>query len=142
MFSSLKEWIINKLGGFTDIDTFLDTVDKDEKIKILTLAVKRLYNTVGPEDILKENELGQWISEGKQLSKTEKESLIIEAGTLLSSRLWKYLQSDIKYQANRKMFLLAKSEEDLTAGKLWLYTFDAIKTRLESISKGSGKFSI
>jgi len=137
-----REWIIEKLGGYTDVDSALESItDSTERNYILTRAVKRLYNTISSEDILKENEYGQWMFMGRTLSKAEVAQIKAEATHFLGTMLWKVLQADVKYQANRKMYLLAQSDTDLTAGKLWTLTLDAFKTRLQSMMKGKGTFS-
>ena len=123
----MKNKLIKLLGGYT----------KDE---VLTRAVKKLYNTIGSEDILRE-EMGQWTINGKPINDAIKKLLVSEAQIFLKSRLWQGLQTDIKYRANKVMFEKAQTEQDLIAGKLWLYTIDSIKTRLESLVKGSGRFN-
>jgi len=123
----MKIWLIKKLGL------------RDE---VLTQAVRKLYNTIGPEDILKQNAEGQWIVEGRIISEADKQLLISEANQFLSTKLWKVLQADIKYQANKRMYLDSKSEADITFGKMWTYTLDAIRTRLQSLVKSSGHFNI
>ena len=45
-----------------------------------------------------------------------------EARNFLQGTLWKTIQADIQYQANHRMFVLGKSEADLVAGKLFLYS--------------------
>jgi len=123
----MKNKLIKLLGGYT----------KDE---VLTRAVKKLYNTIGSEDILRE-EMGQWTINGKPINDAIKKLLVSEAQIFLKSRLWQVLHTDIKYRANKVMFEKAQTEQDLIAGKLWLYTIDSIKTRLESLVKGSGRFN-
>ena len=123
----MKIWLIKKLGL------------RDE---VITQAVRKLYNTIGPEDILKQNTEGQWIVEGRVISEAEKQLLISEANQFLSTKLWKVLQADIKYQSNKKMYIESRSVDDITFGKMWTYTLDAIKTRLQSLAKGSGHFNI
>jgi hypothetical protein len=144
MKKSLRLWIIRKLGGYPDINSAIDgirEVDYQEKYRILTLAVKKLFNTIGADDILRVHETGQWMFKGKALSKGEQDLLAAEATQFLNTKLWEILQADVKYQANRKMFILAKSEIDLIAGKLWEYTLDAFTTRLESMKSGSALFN-
>lgn len=142
MLERLRRSLIEKLGGFTDIEEAIESLS-DTKIKhrLLTRAVKRHFNTLGPDDILKEAEGGQWMFERRPLSKQEVNLLKAETAQLLEMRLWKVLQADIKYQANRKMFLLSETDADLVAGKLWVYTLDAFHTRLKSITKGGAQFN-
>lgn len=144
MFDKLRKLFIYKLGGFVTIDDAIASItamNLTDRHLILTHAVKRLYNTISADDILKEVAGGTWMLEGKAMSDAQKKQLIAEARNFIDSSLWKLLQKDIKYQANRKMYLLGKTDIDLIAGKLWLYTLDAIKTRLTSMSNESGIYS-
>lgn len=129
----------NRLAWFF-VRKLIRFVSKEDRDEILTVLVKRLFNTIEADDILREKN-GQWICEGKVISENEKKLLIVEAKQLLNMKLWNVLQNDIKYQANRKMYLHAEDVMQLTAGKLWLYNLDAIKTRLKSISEESGIFN-
>ena len=112
-----------------------------EKDFILTLLVKRLFNTIGSEDILTEDVNGNWTIGGKVINDVNKKLLQAEAKQLLSSKLWSVLQTDVKHQANKKMFEKAENALDITAGKLWVYTLDCFKTRLESLMNESGYFN-
>jgi hypothetical protein len=132
----MKRWFLKKLN--IEIEDLITDIDRKEKIKILTYAVKRLFNTISSEDILKENEFGQWLYMGKPLTDSDKNLLMSEAVQLQHMKLWKILKDDIRYQANRKMFLLSKDEDSLTAGKLWAYTLDSIDTRLKNMTKSKG----
>jgi len=138
----MKEWLriklIEKLKGFPDVETALEAItDPKKKHDVLTAAVKKLYNTIGPEDILKENEYKEWLFEGKLLPEGEKKLLIAEATQFMDMKFWKVLQADIKYQANRKMFILSKNDIDLIMGKSWLFVLDSFRTRLRSMRQGS-----
>ncbi|MCK9393592.1 hypothetical protein M0Q03_02195 [bacterium] len=112
-------WLIKKLGGFT----------KDE---ILNETIGDLFNTISDKDILRV-ENNTWLYRDKPLTDSEMKLISAEAKYLLSSTLWKILQDDIKWQANEKMYFKSKTIEDLTAGKLWLYTLNCIKKRLEEL---------
>lgn len=94
----------------------------------LNKAVAELYNTISADDIL-----DSWTVGGKVLSGQEIQMIKSEAEYLLKSRLWRVLQADIKYKANKAMYEKAKSELDITAGKLWVWTLDAINTKLKDI---------
>lgn len=139
-----KYTVIKKLGGFATLDDAIQEIkDKElsERSSILTLCVKRLYNTINAEDILREKG-EEWLFEGKSLPKEFRDQIISEAAFLKKNTLWRILQKDIKYQANRQMFLLAKNEGDIIMGKMWLYVIDAINTRLTSLAdKKSGTFN-
>jgi phage gp16-like protein len=139
----LRCLVIKKLGGWVDAESaILSVEDETEKKRLLTLAVKKLYNTIGPEDILKLDAVTkQWMFKGKVLSESFKSRLIAEAEIFLESKLWEILQADVLYQANRKMYLHSQKDLDLVAGKLWAYTFDTLATRLESMKIGSANFN-
>lgn len=136
--------LIKRLGGFATIDDAIEGIrakSLKERHVILTLAVKKLFNTISADDILKPLAGGEWSFEGKTLSKGQVDLLMMEAGQLEEMLLWKVLRKDILYQANRKMFLQAENVEHVVTGKFWLYTFDTIKTRLSSLAKGSALFN-
>lgn len=150
----MRRWIIEKLGGYPDIDTALeelttserisvmfhdiDTLSLEEKNRILTKAVKKFFNTIGPDDILKthierDGKLYQtpWMWEGKPLRPEQMELLKAEAKQWQDSFLWKVLQRELKYQGNRKMYLESKEMIDMVAGKLLVYYIDIIETRIK-----------
>ena len=109
-----------------------------DRNKVLTDTVRHLFNTIGKEDILTQLPNGLWRFEGKELAVDMQKLLSAEATQFINSKLWQILQADIKWQANQVMFENAKTEMDIVAGKLWLYTLDSVNTRLQSLSKGKG----
>lgn len=139
-----KAKIIEKLGGYPTIDSAIEAIqqkDVQERNTILTLAVRRLFNTIGPEDILRQDTSGAWMFQGKEMSEASRKLVQAEAAVFEESTLWKVLQADIRYQANRRMYLLGKTEADMTAGKLWSYTLEAFRTRIVSMRQGSPLFN-
>ena len=137
----MRRFLIQLLGGYADIEEAIDAVREDkDKVRILTLAVKDLFNTINEDDILKEVH-GQWLFEGKPMNGEQMKLLMSEAAVFEKTTLWKVLQKDIEWQANRKMFILSRTEMEMTGGKLWKFTFDAFRTRLRSLSKGGGSFN-
>lgn len=142
MLDKLRIWTISRLGGFSTVQEAIDSIeDQKTKNEILTRAVRRLFNTIGASDILKQNSKGQWLLEGKIISEARKTMLITEAIGFIQSNLWDIMQLDINYQANKMMFTHSKTELDIVSGKLWLYTLDTIRTRLKSMSEGKGSFN-
>lgn len=134
--SSLKTWLIHCLGGFTDVDDCIEHIkdidDQKERQKVLTVAVKRLYNTVGKDDVLKIATNGQWWFEGKLLSPEEVRVLKHEAETFKMSRLYRVLDMECRYQANKKMHE-AFTLPQLESAKLFFWVWDLIKTRLKEM---------
>lgn len=137
----MRKWLIKKIGGYSTIDEAIDVIENSEdKHKILTLAVEKLYNTISKDDILTQID-GDMYIKGKIIDNSIKKVLIAEAENFKKSKLWGILQDDIKYHSNKKMYIDSQSVDDLIAGKLWLLTLDTFKTRLNSLQKGSGKFN-
>lgn len=132
----MRQWLIKKLRGFPDLDSAIqaikDTDDLTRKHVILTEAVKKLFNTIGPEDILK-LEQDVWTFEGKPLTRMEMTNLRQEAEFLRRSKLWRVLKLDIRYQLNKKMYEEGRTELDVVWGKLALYLDDIARARLKSL---------
>lgn len=137
----MRYWLIKKLGGYPDIDSAIEAIkekDSKQKYEILTLAVKRLFNTIGPGDILSENQSHQWMYEGKILTDGQVKNIRTEAEQIANTFTWKILQADIKYKANRQMFFDSNNVQSLASGKLWLYTLNVFNNRIKSIIDGIG----
>lgn len=129
----MRRWIIERLGGYPDTDAAIAAIrilPLEEKNKVLTMAVKKLFNTVGPDDILKI--IGRnWLFEGRPLRDAEVVMLKAEANQFQQSFLWKILQKELRYVANKKMYVDSKEIIDMVAGKLLVYYVDIIATRLK-----------
>lgn len=139
----LRAQLIHRLGGYVSAESAIAAITSPkEKRRILTLAVKRLFNTISADDILQDGGGGQWIVAGRPISSGERDRLVAEAERFGDSKLWEVLQLDLRYQANKKMFLQSQSDDDLTAGKLWAFTIDAIATRLKSMAHGSPMLNV
>lgn len=152
-----RRWFIEKLGGYATakdaiaaeggyltIDDAIEAIRAKglkERYVILTMAVKRLFNTIDADDILKPAGANQWRFEGKTLREDQVHLIVTEAAQIEGMLLWKVLKKDILYQANKKMFQLAENTEHVVTAKFWLYTFDVMKTRLASIASGSPLFN-
>lgn len=134
----MRAQIIKWLGGYATLDEAIDSMrakDGAERRAVLTLAVRRLYSTVGAEDILRRDTAsGQWMYAGKPIAKEETAMLIEQAKAMLDSKLWKVLQTDLKYQANKRMYIDSQDVADLVAGKLILLYIDIIHTRLKTLA--------
>lgn len=132
----MKRWLIEKLGGYPDVDAALEAIrglPLQEKHKVLTLAVRRLFNTVSAEDILKVHAGDQWVFEGKTLPREKVTQLKADAVAFTESLLWRVLSKELQYQGNLRMFTKSGSELDLVAGKLFGWIVDALNTRLKKI---------
>lgn len=135
----MRERIIRALGGYASLDEAIGAMrlekNSEQRRTLLTMAVRRLFNTVGPEDILKTDKTsGQWTYAGKPVSKEEQAVLQEQARGMLDSRLWKVLQTDLKYQANKRMYTESVDVSDIVAGKLLAFYIDIIHTRLKKLT--------
>lgn len=133
-----RKWIAERLDlllGIDDAITRIRQKDSVEKYEILTLAVKKLFNTVDADDILHVNEYGQWMFEGRPMLDAEVKALIEEAKTFQAMKLYRVLITDMKYQANKRMYVKSETILDLVAGKLLVWLIDVIKDRLKKMSE-------
>ena len=105
--------------------------DADLKREILTEAVKKLYNTIEADDILRQQPDGTWLFQGRPLIGVEVAQLKEEANYLLRMKLWRVIKWDIKYQLGKKMFEEAKVKDDLVWGQLLTYLDDIIRSRIQ-----------
>lgn len=114
---------------------------KNEKTRdyVLKEAVKHLFCAVSAEDILKENPDGTLEFEGKTLPESYKKDLQEQANLLTSLLLWKVLQKDIEYQLRKKMFEETIINGDMVWGRLVVWMWDVIKTRLERLKRQNVK---
>ncbi len=125
---------IRLLGGFATVDEAIDSIQsEEEKHKILTRAVAKLYNTIDEDDVLKKDSKGQYTFKDKPLMPEQMESLRIQAKSLLSSFLFKVLDGELHYRASHKMFYEAKSVRDIIDAKQIEYVWDIIKNRLNKL---------
>lgn len=124
------------IGGFKTFEEAIEHVrnlnDVAKKREVLTLATKRLYNTISFEDILKQNEDGSWMAQGKPLTHLEVKALKSEAQSIQSTRLWKLLDSELKFHCNQRV-RAARTLEEVDVAKAIEFTFDILKTRLKQM---------
>ena len=108
---------------------------KNEKTRqfLLKEAVKHHFCAVSSEDILKENPDGTIQFEGKTLDATYKRDLQEQANLLTNLLLWKVLQKDIEYQIRKKMFEETVIKEDMVWGRLIVWLWDVIDTRISKL---------
>lgn len=131
--SKLRSLFIHKLGGYVDLDDAMRGLKREDREYILTNAVARLFNTVGPDDVLSfTNGFAQF--KGKKLQEEEFKLIQEEAKAFYKTTLWNVLENDIKFEANKRMFLQSQDVVDITAGKLFLFTLKIISGRLKKLA--------
>src|ERR1044072_7859000 len=131
--------LILALQAFPDLEAAIkhmrDTDAMAKKREILALAVKRLFNAVSVEDILQRGPDG-WLFEGRPVSDEEMKELRTEAENLRTSKLWRVLKFDLRYQFNKKMFEESKVDLDVVWGQLLLFSDDSVRQRLKLLAEG------
>lgn len=135
MLESLRKALIIWLGGLPDVDSAIERIkgmqDEKGKQRILSEAVKRLYNSIGAEDILHQEPDGVWMFRGRPLTSTEMSELKQEAVLLSKMHIWNVIRMDIRYQLGKKMFEEAMVKDDVVWGQLLTFLNDVIQTRLK-----------
>lgn len=116
----MKSWLLHKLNLGEEA---------------LTELVQVHYNTVGAKDeILSQDEYGNWTFDGKQLTDLEIKTLKEEAQAITKSKIWKVIMKDLDAQASKRM-VEASSLMQLESAKLFLFVIDIFKTRVRRISQ-------
>ena len=111
----------------------LKELDEPElKHELLTEAVKHLYNAIDIDDLLQLVN-GQMHFQDRPLTPEEVGQIKEEAKQAKQMKLWQVLEKDVLYQLNKKMFHDSKITADLIWGKLGLFLFDVIRTRLKNL---------
>lgn len=87
---------------------------------VIQYLVKKLLKAITVEEILQYTDQ-QWIVENRSLSRDELMMLQEDADRLLSSSLWKYMQKELTWLANQRMFDQSKNNDDIVFGKAMLY---------------------
>ena len=109
------------------------------KHKILNEAVADLFYSVTIDDLFSDK-TGKWMFMGNELKDHEVRKIVLEASNLKNSYLWKVLKTEMRYQANLKMFDEARNDYDLIAGKQILFNLDVIQTSLNKYSEVNKSF--
>jgi len=127
----MREWLIRRLGGFTDLDDYLASATDQDRQAILTQATEKLFNTVSADDILRVQD-GVMMFEGQPMLTAQLETLRHEVGLIRSSLTFKILDREVKYHVNLKM-REATTLAQLEAAKMLEFTWDILKTALKKI---------
>ena len=90
--------------------------------KFIRFLVTNLFNAIDEGDILRLNEKGAMVYQGKDLTREAGEIIKIGAVSIKESLAWKVITEDMMYVANQRMWFKGQSAEDILAGKMILYT--------------------
>ena len=138
----MRVWLIRYLGGYpTKVDALLEATANDfldyvgdlplvERRKVLADAVRHLFRAVGEEEIFQQRKDGAWTFQGKVLPIEQVDLLRAEANQIRTSRLWKSLSLELRYQAMRKLYTQAETSDHIDAAQLAMYYVSIIESRL------------
>lgn len=127
----IRDWIIKKWITTDDCINHIRSIESlDEKHRVLTVAVKDMFNAVTADDILRQQPDGSWGYADKKLHREQAQMIAKQMEGFKKSELWKILKLDIRYQANKKMFVDSQSNTHHVFGKSLLWFIDIIETRL------------
>jgi len=102
--------------------------------KFINFLVKRLFNAIEVDDVLRIK--GDDIyCKGRKIPDDRKSEVLSDANRLVKSKLWQYLCSDARYQANKKMYYQSQKFEDVMFGKAALWTIYVLEERLRDFVK-------
>lgn len=123
-----KKWIIKlAVKWLREID------DPDLKREILTEAVRKLYNAISADDILRQEKDGTWIFQGRPLTGVEVSQLKEEANYLKGMKLFYIIKQDLRHQIGKKIWEEAKCMDDILWGQLITWIWDVINTRIKKM---------
>jgi len=106
------------------------------KVKIANYILKHLFNTVIADDILVYNPNDKTFQvAGKTLPAGDKQDIISGARSIKNMYVWKMINKDMKYQANKLIYEKSKNVDDILFGKAMLYTLDVVDRKLENLSE-------
>ena len=105
---------------------------KEEKHDKLTQVVADLFCTTSHLDVLFKEKEGRWYLGEKKLSEGQLRAFKSDAELMEKLGLWKEVTRCLKYLNNREMFLKARTEEDMIAGKALLFALYNIEKILET----------
>lgn len=104
------------------------------KTKLFCYLMRHLFNAINDDDILTITRNGYQIG-NRVLDKNQIEGLKNEAQVFKNSDVWDYVNNNLKYLANYRMYHGSKTVDDLVFGKAMLYNLDIINRLFNKISE-------
>lgn len=100
----------------------------------INLLVHHLFNFVTEDDVLTMRGQNVYF-QGRKLDKETVMKIRVDAKQWKNSLLWQILDTEGRWQANKRMFEKSQTIEDILAGKIMLsYHEDVIKRKLDQLS--------
>lgn len=94
-----------------------------------------VFNLITEEDLLKISAPNVWMHKGQQLSPGQVKALREQASVFKDSQLWKILEAELKYHAQKKILDKGQTEADIISAKMLIYLTDILRTRLDNMTK-------
>lgn len=129
----MRAKLVRMLGGWSDKESFLDSLSDEDRDAVLTLAVEKLFNTVGKDDIFSKNTKGEWTLHGKPMMQAELMALVSEAKSVQESPFWKIVEKELDYHGNKKMREAANLPQ-LEAAKLFPFVWHVVRSKLAEVA--------
>ena len=105
------------------------------KTALINFIAKHLFKLVTESDFLRIDNNAQVSFRGKLLNSIEREAIVVEAKNLHANEMWKLLQNEMVYVANKKMFYDSSTTDDILAGKMVLWTLDVMQKKIDKLSR-------
>ena len=104
------------------------------KNRIIQYLVKNLLVSITEEDIIVMTTRG-WIKGKRKLSDEEVQFLKEEAKSIKESILWKYMNDEVKWNAQLRMFEKGVTEENTRFGRAMLHNLELLNKFLDNVIK-------
>lgn len=118
--NELAVWYLKKYGNRT----------------VFQEIARELFTTISEKDILYIEKQGHrtnvWYKD-KKLPQKSIETLRDDARLFQTSDIWKILTTEAKYQANLALYERSKTEDDMFAGKMMLYSLKVLEKKLNEL---------
>lgn len=110
------------------------------KNRLINLIAGRLFRLVTEEDFLRlDVGTGKVYLRGRELAPSQVDDLAREARDIQSTNVYKLILSEMTFEANKKIFFDSRSESDLVAGKMVLWTLDVLSRKVDNLGKVKGR---
>ena len=101
--------------------------------KFINLLVKNLFNAIDEKNIVEVKGRTMFVG-GKETTDDKAQRIKKEAGAFEDSFIWQVVSNQVKYEANKKMFLKSVSTEDILHGKMALWVLEIIEKKLKELA--------
>lgn len=106
---------------------------KELMTEYINVLVDRLFNTFSEKDVLMVSGNKMYYM-GNELSAEQRHAVISGADTIQKLEVWQALLAEMKYLANKRMFVVSKDIDDILFGKAMLYTIGILEDKVRNLS--------